>query len=234
MKLKIAICDDEQILCESAKESILNLKNGYEVDTYFSVYELMDSYILYDAIFLDIEMPGKNGMETAYDLRNKGYKGEIVFLTSHSEFMQEAFKVRAYRFITKPICDYDLEESLNQLENEIRENEIISIESFGKNQFVYVKDIIYIEAKKKYTVIYMCNGIIETAYSLKYWFERLSDKDFFQVHKSYIVSMYYILVIETGSIHLREIGISIPVSRRRYSDVRQKYFEYVNLHARII
>lgn len=231
MRLEIAICDDEPVLCKAAKEAVSEIRNEYDIDMYSSVYKLLDSYRFYDAIFLDVEMPEKSGMETAHELRRLGYRGEIIFLTSHSEYMPEAFKVRAFRFLTKPINKDELEETLEQLENEIRDNERLAVESFGKEQFVYVKDIMYIESRKKNTVLHMHNTTIETAYPLKYWQERLSGNDFCQIHKSYIVSLDYILVIEPDVVTLREDDIYLPLSRRRYRIVKQGYFDYVKSHA---
>lgn len=231
MKLEIAICDDDQILCKAAKDAIFEMKNEYDIDLYSSVDKLLDSYRFYDAIFLDVEMPEKNGMETAHELRRKGYRGEIIFLTSHSEYMPEAFKVRAFRFLTKPIDRNELEETLEQLENGIKDNERLSVDSFGKELFVYIKDIMYIESRKKNTVLHMHDTTIETLYPLKYWKERMSENDFCQIHKSYIVSLDYISVIEPEVVTLREDDVVLPLSRRRYSIVKQKYFDYVRSHA---
>lgn len=152
MKLQIAICDDEPILCDAAKNAISNIKNEYEIDMFSSGDELLRAYRHYDAIFLDVEMPGQSGMEVAQRLRAENYIGNIVFLTSHTEFMQDAFKVKAFRYLTKPIQTDALKETLEQLEYELLENEKLLVDSYGTKELIYLKDIIYIESKRKYTI----------------------------------------------------------------------------------
>lgn len=235
MKLKIAICDDEPVFCESAKSAISELKEAYEIDIYHTADNICKTDEKYDAIFLDIEMPGENGIDIAFELRSKGYRGEIIFLTSHSKYMPDAFKVRAFRFLIKPINKNDLEETLEQLEREMKNTEIISVDSFGKEHYVYVKNIVYIEAKKKNTILHLNDvTIIETSNSLKYWLEILLDNDFCQIHKSYIVSLKYLSLIENDEVTLSNYDVILPLSRRRYSDVKKKYFDYVRTNSHIL
>ena len=65
MKLHIAICDDEPIFCKEIKKKILEIRPEYEADIFFSGKELLETSAYYDMVFLDIEMPEQNGMETA-------------------------------------------------------------------------------------------------------------------------------------------------------------------------
>ena len=118
MKLKVAICEDDHVLGDDIKRRILEIKPDYEIDIY-SIGESEIENIGYDIVFLDIEMPGRDGLSIAKELREKQYGGHIVFLTSHTEFMPEAFKVKAFRFLTKPIKPNDLLETLSECEREI-------------------------------------------------------------------------------------------------------------------
>lgn len=234
MKLHIAICDDESILCKETKKKILEIRSGYEIDLFLSGKELLAAPLKYDMIFLDIEMPEQSGMEIARDLRKQNYKGHIIFLTSHVEFMQESFKVRAFRFLTKPINMDELEETLKESEHEIFENEKIAVDGFGTETLVSIRDIVYIEAMKRNTVLHLTDKNVETPYSLKYWLEKLSENDFCQVHKSFIVSLNYIMQVETDEVILRGGDYSIPLSRRRHGIVKQTFFNYIKQHARMM
>ncbi len=103
MRLKVAVCDDEKIICNEIKKRLLEVRPEFEVSLFSSGDELIKSDKNFDLIFLDIEMPQLDGMETAKVIR-KNHKNEyIIFLTSHSELMVEAFKVKAFRFLEKPI-----------------------------------------------------------------------------------------------------------------------------------
>lgn len=69
MQMQIAVCDDEDIICQEIKKKLLNIRQEYEITTYNSGYELIDSKKDFDLIFLDIKMPEIDGMKTAEILR---------------------------------------------------------------------------------------------------------------------------------------------------------------------
>jgi DNA-binding LytR/AlgR family response regulator len=97
--------------------------------------------------------------------------------------MPEAFKVKAFRFLSKPLKSEEL---------------------------------------------------METPYPLKYWQDKLETSDFFQVHKSYLVSLRYVCNIETDTVLLRGVEDGIPLSRRKSAQLKQVFFEYVKEHAHYI
>ena len=103
MNYKIAVCDDENIVIDDIIEKLQSRRNEYEIVRYNSGDELLTAALDFNILFLDIEMRGLSGMETAFKLREMNYDGIIIFLTSHTEFMPDAFKVKAFRFLNKPI-----------------------------------------------------------------------------------------------------------------------------------
>jgi len=100
MNYKIAVCDDEKIFVDDLTEKIKSCGNEYEIYPFDSGESLLKSKIVFNIIFLDIEMTGLDGINAAFKLRENGYDGIIIFLTSHTEFMPEAFKVNAFRFLS--------------------------------------------------------------------------------------------------------------------------------------
>lgn len=133
VKLKIAICDDETILCKELKEKISKFYSEYSIDTFHSGKELLRCPNEYDIIFLDIEMPGEDGMETAKKLRSQNCKSYIIFLTSHTEYMPDAFKVKAFRFLAKPLDEEHLKEALADAQKELADSKKIIISNFGRH-----------------------------------------------------------------------------------------------------
>lgn len=234
MQLKVAICEDDAILCENAKQRILEIRPDYMIDTYFTGEELLLANQGYDIVFLDIEMPGRDGMCIAKELRAKQYSGHIIFLTSHIEFMPEAFKVKAFRFLDKPINVDDLEETLVESEKEIFLDKKLIVTDCGVAVLVNISDILYVEARKNKTLIYLTNELLETNYTLKYWSQELGINDFFQVHKSYIVSLRNIKEFDVDCVRLHGSEVSVPVSRRNVSVVKKAFFDYVRANAKYI
>lgn len=234
MKLLIAICDDEPIFCEDAKEKIEKLYQDYEIEMFHSGADLLEAKKNYDIIFLDIEMPNENGMDIAKKLKTQSIRGEIVFLTSHIECMPAAFKVKAFRFLGKPLELEELKETLEEAEKELFENKKLIVDSFGAELLIDVRDIIYIQSEKKTTKLYTMHYVIETDYALKYWIEKLENCDFCKVHKSFLISLRYVDKFEPDEIQLKNTGTCIPLSRRNYVLFKDVYLDYVSKHARIM
>lgn len=234
LKLQIAICDDEPILCEELKKIILDLFPEYRIDIFYSGRELLELPKVYDIIFLDIEMPEEDGMEIAKNLRMQNYKSYIIFLTSHTEYMPEAFKVKAFRFLQKPINIDNLNEALADAQKELANRKKIVFDNFGIEMLVDVQDILYIRADGKSTVLHLENQQIETGKSLKYWTQKFEDYDFCQIHKSYVVSMGHVRQVLPEGVMLKETGEIIPLSRRRYSMVKDAFYQYIEEHSAIM
>lgn len=227
MDLRIAVCDDEYIISEKIKEYIFEYNDGCCVDLYRSGLDLLNSFIEYDMIILDIEMPDANGMVIAEKVRKKGYTGEIIFLTGHSEYIEDAFKVRAFRFLHKPIIKDKLYEALNAVWREERDNSVMCMKQYGKEIWVRTSEIIYIEAYGDGTYFYTINGVFDSHLSLKNCMEKLNKDYFFLVHKSYIVSFEYIETMEENMIVLKLLNEEIPLARRRRKEFRTAYYKYI-------
>ena len=97
---------------------------------------------------------------------------------------------------------------------------------------INVSDILYIMGKKNRTIICTINETLETNCTLKYWIQELGKKDFFQVHKSYIVSLRHIKEFDMDCVRLHGSKMSVPVSRRNVSSIKKAFFEYVRTNAK--
>ena len=234
MDINIAICDDENIICNEIKGNLLAIRPNYNVKIYHSGQELLDAQEIYDLIFLDIEMPEMNGMETAESLRKNNNDEYIIFLTSHAEFMPEAFKVKAFRFLNKPIEIEKFEEALKEAEKEILNSVKIAIVVKGETKFVRIKDIVYFEAFGDGTYIHMRSEVLESNKPLKYWTEQMGNKHFFQTHKSYIVALRHINKVEENKVKFDCIGDTVLVSRRKNTPLKETLFAQVKRNSRFI
>lgn len=102
--MKIAICDDEKEIRESLRKILEEYKEPFEqIDLYTSGEELLEYDRNYDLLFLDIDMKGINGIETARKIRLKDKKIKIVYVTAYKEYASQAFSVHAFGYLLKPI-----------------------------------------------------------------------------------------------------------------------------------
>lgn len=231
MNLQIAVCDDEPIIANDIRERLLQYKPDYVVDLYQSGKELLGTKKEYDLIFLDIEMPEISGMEVATELREREYEGNLVFLTSHTEFMPDAFKVKAFRFLQKPIVDAAFQEAVDEAEKEIMNYKKILVHTTEGTRLLSIKDIIYFETIRNYTYIHIKQGEIETRKTLREWMELIGSEHFYQVHKSYVVALRYIETIAGDGITMKYANGKIPISRRKTKEMKDIFFAYVKKYA---
>ena len=112
--MRIAICDDEKNIRELIKGKIANQYPNANIIFYNSGEELLLSDEHIDILFLDIQMSGKNGMETARELRKKDKSVIIIFVTAAEEYVFQAFDVGAFHYIVKPINDTKFTEVLHR------------------------------------------------------------------------------------------------------------------------
>lgn len=237
MKYKIAVCDDEQIFVNDVVEKIIEQSEQCEISEYISGEELLNSPLEFNIVFLDIEMTGINGINAAFALRERGYDGMIIFLTSHTEFMPDAFKVKAFRFLDKPLNSERFNEAFSEAKKEIMNTEhILLYDRSGQTVYLKLTDIVYLEAYGDGTYIYRKNGkVYDTEKPLKYWKEQIGSEHFFQIHKSFIVSYLYVSDIsKAGQVAMKGFKQPLDISRRNVVPFKNGFFDYIRRYARIV
>lgn len=124
--VKIAICDDERTLCETLRHKIENHCKNFKFICQISGFEsgeeilALPAEMIPDILFLDIQMPGKNGMQTARELRHRNQDMILIFVTALPEYVYEAFDVNAFHYLVKP---FDEEKLWEVLDNALQQYE---------------------------------------------------------------------------------------------------------------
>lgn len=232
--MEIAICDDEKIMRDIVKEKCEAYFKGrgilYNIIMFRNGAELVKYKDGLDIIFLDIEMPEIDGFNAAQYFRNKKIEVPIIFLTSHAELMQKAFKVKAFRYLIKPIVTDEFNEAIAEAIQEVLSEKVI-VKYKDSSNVVNIKDIFYIESLGDNTAVYAKNQYFVSGEPLKGWAEILGNKAFFQTHKSFLVNLEYVKKIEKGKVFLT-YEYSVPVSIRNSKKIKEKMVEYVRTNAK--
>lgn len=237
MIYKIAVCDDEQIFIDDVTAKLKAQSEQCEISEYVSGEELLNSQLEFNIIFLDIEMTGINGINAAFALRERKYDGMIIFLTSHTEFMPDAFKVKAFRFLDKPLDNEKFNEAFSEVKKEILNTEhILLSDRSGKTVYLKLTDIVYLEAYGDGTYIYGKTGkVYDTDKPLKYWKEQIGSEHFYQIHKSFIVSYLYVSdILKSGQVVVKGTAQVLDISRRNVVPFRNGFFDYIRKYARVM
>lgn len=220
MKLKCAIIDDEPLalsLMESyvLKTPFLELEGKYN-SAAMALENIREGNI--ELLFLDIQMPELNGLELS---RLVPDHVRIIFTTAFDQYAVDGFRVNALDYLLKPISYNEFLSAANkalewftlkkQTTTENRDEEFIYVKSDYKLVQIHLKDILYIEGLKDYLKIYLANEPrpVISLLSMKSMEERLMSPRFMRVHRSYIVQMDKVKILDKGQIIFGKTRIPI-------------------------
>lgn len=152
--MNIAICDDDKSFRDLLEKHLKNYFNERSIPLNFSQFgsgeELLNSQLLFDLVFLDVEMGNINGIDTGKELKRKNPHNIIFVITSYDGYLDDAFKIRAFRFLPKPLNVVRLYKALDDAAELINNDIIVFYDvKSGRNVRIYTNDIIYIEIKKR-------------------------------------------------------------------------------------
>lgn len=233
--MKIAICDDEQLFRETLSNFLHTNECNVELYEFTHAEPLLHSNKQFDLIFLDIEMPGLNGLETAKFINKKSPNTLIIFMTSHSEYVYDAFKVHTFRFLNKPVTVKALKEVIYEAEREIMNNRKVIIKHRGETFEIPMHTIVYLEAFGDGTYIHTNTGkTFESSYQLKEWNEKLKAQSFVKIQRSYIISLKYLLKMKENQIWLEGVEEPFQISRRNMAYFKNIYLSYIKKNAHIM
>jgi len=233
--MRIAVCDDVKGLRNQVKKLICSYNNKYVVTEFSDGSELVRTGESFDLIFLDIDMPGMDGLSAAKELRKREDPVLIAFLTSHDELVRQVFKVDAFRFLEKPINPKEFCEVMHSAENELQKKERIVIKSRGEQWEIPLSTIDYLEAYGDGTYIYDSKGkVYESTEQLKNWENRLQGKYFFRIHKSFLVALSRVEGIVNEEAILFGRTERLKISRRKVTEFKEAHWDYIDKHAKVI
>jgi len=234
MKLKTIAIDDEPLALRLVSEYIIKtpfLELAGSFDNPLDAIDFLSSQSV-DLIFVDIQMPDLTGIEFARSLENAP---KIIFTTAYEKYALDGFKLNAIDYLLKP---FSYEEFLKAAQKARKQLELESsalpmIEA--NNQFLFLKseykirrinfnDILYIEGLKDYIKVYTAGDDkpVLSLNSMKSLEEKLPEDQFMRVHRSFIVNLGKISVIERSRIIFGKTYI--PISDQ-YKDKFQEYLD---------
>lgn len=231
--MKVAICDDDPVqarfLCSVVRNWAGRDNRPITIEAFGSASEFLFEWRedkSFDVLFLDIQMPGLNGMDLARTIREKDDVIQIIFVTGYSEYMPEGYEVSALHYLVKPVKEDQLVTCLDKALKRVKtETRALLIAHNGENIRIHQEDIVYIEAYAHSVVISTLDQRYETKTGIGEFPKRLDSTLFCNPHRSYIVGIRHIRKIERSCITL-DNNVQIPVSRRRYSELNQAFIKF--------
>ncbi len=197
-----------------------------------------------DAAFLDIEMPGLNGIELARKIAEFDPKIQIVFVTAYEQYALKAFEVSAVHYLLKPLTQDKINEAVKRVQRVAQMNAVkgdigkplfaggstgaadrICVKDRDDVSIIRIPDIIYLKSEGGKTVVVTKTGSFKSGAGMQFWESSLKDNHFIRCHRSFIVNANYITKMihvlgEYKELVLDYCDVNIPISRQKVGAVK--------------
>lgn len=228
--LKIAICDDELEITQQIEGMVRKCLPDCEVICYGCGADLLAAQETFDLIFLDIQMDGLNGIQTAKKIRSMDENVLIVFITGIKEYVFDAFDVTAFHYLLKPVQIEKLQEVLHKAERKITgekhcKKRQLLIKTREKSLTIDTDDILFLENALRKIVIHTKTESI-LVYGTMSEFEQKVGSGFYRSHRGYLVNMAHIAEYDTENIYM-DNGEIAYLTRKNYPDFVKQYMRFL-------
>ena len=210
--MRITICDDDKLITFQLTEYLNEFfqNSGFEmpeVITYNCAEDLLADPARMDLVFLDIEMPGLNGIYAGNHLYNRNPETHIFVITSHMKYLDDAMRFHVFRYLSKPLDKDRLFRNLND----------------ALTKYDVAADQITIKTAHTITAEYV------SVFNFQYWTDTLSADYFFQPHRCFIVNMYFVSRFDRLYIYLYHDRYKALLSRRKYAEFKDHYLRFIEM-----
>lgn len=230
--IRIAICDDEETMVGRIRTMASAFFRERNMETAILQFSGGEELLRYggtiDILFLDIQMEGMDGMEVAGKLRERGFRGFLIFITVLRELVFRSFEVQAYDYLVKPIEESRFEKTMERLLGSMRNagEESLLVQKGYESRIVSREDIMYCEIIDRKVYLHLSSGEVLDFYDRIEHLEARLDKGFFRCHRSFLINLKYLKSYKNGTAYL-EGGVEIPVSRLRSREFSGVILEYM-------
>lgn len=215
--------------------ALLAYDPSFQIVTYTNGKTLIDDFLdcslSVDILFLDIYMPGFDGVKTAREIRSQFKDITIIFLSSSKDHYSQAYEVFAFNYILKP---FDTERLYTVLARAI---ERIHKESGQKIHFTYkstvrtvnCRDIQYLESSNRLLIFHLADGSTPQCYGkLDEIIKNLPEQLFIRCHQSFIVNVSAVTEMSENYFRVRQVVIGI--SKKYLKPAKDQYYAYLFSH----
>ena len=230
--MRILICDDDVLIIEQLQKYIINFFENIgvkcpELVCFSDGESLLSDKGEKDILFLDIEMPGMNGIYVGNELKRANNNIIIFIVTSYSEYLDKAMRFHVFRYLSKPL---DKQRFFRNMKDAVDLYNAITIkipvETKQGMHTLPVSSVIAIEAQGRKITVHTTLCDFESIHNMQYWLELLPKNRFFQTHRSFIINFEHVTDFDRNLVHMSD-NQSAYLTKRKYSLFKQAYLLYL-------
>lgn len=231
--MRILICDDDVMIIEQLQKYIRSFFENIslkcpELVCFSDGESLLADKGEKDILFLDIEMPGMNGIYVGKELKKKNDKIIIFIVTSYSEYLDDAMRFHVFRYLSKPLAKQRFFRNMKDAVDLYNSMTVkIPIETKQGVHTLPASSIVAVEAQDRKITVHTIKGDFESIHTIKYWEKLLPKNHFFQTHRSFIINFEYVTDFDHTIVHMNDNQFHAYLTKRRYSAFKETYLLYL-------
>lgn len=229
-RIRIALCDDSDMERRIIRFMINQYIKEHEYSILLEEFSSGDALLksdvaTYNLVILDIYMGGLNGIDTAKELLHIHPRGKIIFCSSSNEFAEESYDVEAFRYLVKPLSAEKLHQCLDRFFRLCKDKKVLEYKYQRTVRSMLLKDVMWIEAAGRHSIIHTGKEQIETNTSLAEFAEKLMSADFVKPIRYALVSLQTVTEVTADTLVLTD-GTKIPVSREKRKEIQEAFMQF--------
>lgn len=232
-KMRILICDDDNLMLEQLQKYIKSYFEKIctkcpEIVCFPDGESLLADKGEKDLLFLDIELPGINGIYVGNELKKLNEHTIIFVITSYSEYLDDAMRFHVFRYLSKPL---DKQRFFRNMKDAIDLYNTMTIKlPIETKQGVHTlpaSSVIAIEASGRKVIVHTTTRDFETIHNMQHYLELLPKNCFFQTHRSFIVNFEHVTDFDHSLVHMAGGQFRAYLTKRKYSAFKEAYLLYL-------
>jgi two-component system response regulator LytT len=230
--IRIAICDDEKHMSDHIRamaSDFFRKKNSeIRLRTFLSGEDLLNYDGQIDILFLDIQMDGMDGLETARKLRAGKFRGFLIFITVLKEMVFQSFEVQAYDYLVKPVDEKQFEKTMERLFASMQNvgEDSLLVQQGYERRIVPKDEIVFCEVIDRKIYLNLASGEVVDYYERIENLETKLDSYFFRCHRSYLINLKHLKGYKNGTAYM-DNNKEVPVSRLRSKEFSGVVLQYM-------
>ena len=199
-----------------------------QLRTFTSGEELLNYDGQIDILFLDIQMKGMDGLETARKLRADKFRGFLIFITVLKEMVFQSFEVQAYDYLVKPVDEKQFGKTMERLYTSMQnasEGNLLVQQGYER-RIVPKDEIVFCEIIDRKIYLNLTSGEVVDYYERIENLESKLDSHFFRCHRSYLINLKHLKGYKNGTAYM-DNGKEVPVSRLRSKEFSSVVLQYM-------
>ena len=230
--IHIAICDDEKHMSNHIRAMVSGFFRKKNREICFRTFSSGEEMLSYDGqidiLFLDIQMTGMDGIETARKLRDSKFRGFLVFITVLKEMVFQSFEVQAYDYLVKPVEEKQFEKTMERLYTSMQNasEDSLLVQKGYEWRIIREEEIIFCEIIDRKIYLNLTSGEVVDYYERIENLETKLGSHFFRCHRSYLINLKHLKGYKNGTAYM-DNGKEVPVSRLRSKEFSSVVLQYM-------